>query len=105
MNNPILSLLGIARKAGKLSLGTESAKSALQKNKSNLILLAADISNKTEKELRFLSNGKTPLIRLPFNTFQISNAVGTKTGIISVDDSGFAKAIDKKIPKSETEEN
>lgn len=105
MNDPVLSRLGIARKAGKLSLGTEVVKTALQKNISKLVLVSYEISSKTEKELRFKSNGIS-VMRIPYTIFNISNAVGVKAGIVSVNDNGFAEAIKNQlllIP--ETEEN
>ncbi len=105
MNNPILSRLGIARKAGKLSIGTQSVFNAIEKRAAQLIIVSSDISVKTEKELRFKSKQNITVLRVPFKNFEIANAVGVKAGIVSVNDSGFAEAIKKQISISaETEE-
>ncbi|MBQ5561785.1 MAG: ribosomal L7Ae/L30e/S12e/Gadd45 family protein [Clostridia bacterium] len=42
-----LNLLGIARRAGKLSLGFDSAEESVIKKKSRLIITASDISERT----------------------------------------------------------
>lgn len=102
MDNPILSRLGLARKAGKLSIGTEAVFWAVEKKISRLVLISSEISNKTEKELRFKAKENILVLRTPFTTFDISHAVGVKAGIVSVNDNGFAEAI-KSL--SETEEN
>ena len=41
---PLLSLLGLARRAGKLSLGNDAAVESLRKGQARLVLLASDLS-------------------------------------------------------------
>ena len=95
MNNKCLALLGFACKAGKLGFGMNEAKACLEKGKSKLIVIACDISEKSQKEIKFLSRNKDvnviTLENISINT--VSQAVGRKCGIISVNDNGFADAI------------
>ena len=113
MNEPLLNMLGIARRAGKLSIGFEAAAEAVRYGKSRLIVAAADVSAKTEKEIRYLigrrgAEGKQPdgkppdgflgIIRIPFDMKTMSKAIGTKAGILSVDDDGLAGAVCKRCP-------
>lgn len=95
LNNKILALLGFASKAGKLSFGMNEAKICLKKGKSKLIVTACDVSEKSQKEIRFLSSNKDiNVITLESISIKtLSDAVGRKCGIISVNDSGFADAI------------
>ncbi len=95
MNNKILSLLGFASKAGKLSYGMNDARTSLQKGNSKLIVVASDVSPKSQKEIRFFSHNKDiKVITLECISIKtVSDAVGRKCGIISVNDSGFADAI------------
>ena len=71
------------------------AKTSLNKGKAKLIIVASDVSEKSQKEIRFLSSNKDiNVITLESITIEtVSNAVGRKCGIISVNDSGFADAI------------
>ena len=48
-NHPVLSRLGIARRAGLLVVGTEKVTAALKSKKARLVVIASDISQKTEK--------------------------------------------------------
>ena len=66
MNNKLLSLLGIARRAGRLSLGYDSAEEAMKNGKSRLLILAWDLSERT---LRILHRQPGRLI--PGQSFQI----------------------------------
>ena len=94
MSNKTLSLLGFAAKSGKLSYGFEAAVTAVKKGKSHLIIIAEDISAKSRKEIIFFADkGKVKHITLEgINIKAVSDAVGRKCGIISVNDSGFADA-------------
>lgn len=94
MNNKILTLLGFAAKAGKLSFGFEAAVSAVKTGKSRLVLTASDISAKSRKEINFFADkGNIKHITLEgIDIKAVSDAVGRKCGIISVNDSGFADA-------------
>ena len=47
MNEKLLSLLGIARRAGRLSVGFDAAAESMKKGKSYLLVLAGDISERT----------------------------------------------------------
>ncbi len=93
--NKILTLLGFASKAGKLSFGMDKSKEAIKKKTSCLVISASDISEKSQKEIRFFtSNNNIPLISLTdINIEAVSNAVGRKCGILSVNDKSFADAI------------
>ncbi len=100
--DPILSRLGFARKANKLAVGFAASKEALQHGNVRLILIAKDISAKSEKEIRFFSKNLIPVGRTGFTTDELSNAIGLRGGIISVLDQGFADAILKQNPFGST---
>ena len=91
MNNKLLSLLGLMRRAGKLSLGFDAAAESAEAGKSCLILTTADISPKTLKELNYKINNKTDVIALNCNQDDIQHAVGKAVKIISINDKGFAQ--------------
>ncbi len=97
MKSKVLSLLGFASKAGKLQFGMAKAVESVKKDKSQLLICANDVSQKSKKEVAFLAHNKN----LNWVTLQdvtideLSAAVGRKCGIISVNEEGFAKAISK----------
>ena len=95
MNDKILTLLGFATKAGKLSYGFDAVKTSLSQNKSKLVLIANDVSSKSKKEVLFFGDKfKTEVYVLnEYNMEIISHAVGKKCGIVSVNDSSFATGL------------
>lgn len=95
MKNKILTLLGFAAKAGKLSYGMQSVIYTVKANKSKLVVISNDISPKSKKEVLFFThNNNVPIINLnDINIQDMSGAVGRKCGIISINDSGFSDAI------------
>ena len=95
MNDKILTLLGFATKAGKLSYGFDAVKTALTQSKSKLVLIANDVSQKSQKEVVFFADKfKTEVLVLKsYDMETLSHAVGRKCGIISVNDSSFTDGV------------
>ena len=95
MNDKILTLLGFASKAGKLSYGFDAVKTALTQGKSKLVLIANDVSPKSKKEVIFFSTkAKTENAVLEsYDMETVSHAVGRKCGIVSVNDKPFAEGL------------
>ena len=93
--NKVLTLLGFAAKAGKLSYGFDAAHSALSQKKSKLLLIANDVSPKSKKEISFFSDKfKTTTIVLENCDMEtLSHAVGRKCGIVSVNDTSFSQGL------------
>ena len=95
MANKILSLLGFAAKAGKLSFGSSAVLWSVKTKKAKLVLISEEISEKSRKETTFYAdkqNIKT-LVLKGIDIKTVSDAVGKKCGIVSVNDCGFADAI------------
>ena len=97
--DPILSLLGFAAKAGKLSFGTHAAEFAIQSGRAKLVCAAEDISQKSIKELKFKAQKHNIPVIILYGTDSsaISGRVGKKCGIIAVNDEGFANAVLNKF--------
>ena len=98
MNDKLRALLGFARKAGRLAVGTAAAEESIKRRRAKLCVLAADISQKSQKEMRFLcdKNG-VRVINIPLGIDEVTQSIGTRAGILAVEDEGFAKAIAEKI--------
>lgn len=94
MQSKFLSLLGMARKANRIRLGYDKAVEAIYSGAAYAVFCAADISEKTKRGLVFASEDtRTDIISVPHTIFDISSAVGSKTGIVAVCDAGFAKRL------------
>ena len=91
----LFDILTICNKAGKLCFGFDATVKSVNENKTHLILTASDLSPKTLKELEFKTQNKIRIINIDFDMDTISCYLGKKTGIISINDKGFAKAINR----------
>lgn len=92
MNNKLFGLLSMCRKSGRMAMGFDMSKEAAEKGKAELIVIASDISPKTEKEVRFFSEKhsvKTVKTNLTIDEF--FHGIGKKVGIIAICDKGFAQ--------------
>lgn len=90
MNDKLLSLLGMCRRAGKLEIGFAKTAEAIEKHKAFLVILAADTAPRTEKEVRFKGKDAVPVERIPHSAQDLSRAIGTSASTVSVTDEGFA---------------
>ena len=96
MNDKLIGLLGIARRAGHVMIGFDAVKAALLTSKAKLVLLAADCSPKTEKELRYAGQGKTcPIFTVRADKTALATALGLQkpVAVVATDDVGFAAAM------------
>lgn len=93
--NKILALLGFAVKSGNVSFGMNASVSSIKRNKAHLVVAACDISEKSFKELCFFGEKfSVPVMKLnDSDSFKLSRAVGTKCGIVSVNNRSFADSI------------
>lgn len=92
--NKILSLIGLAKKAGKVSNGTMAARTSLIKRKAFLLVMSNDIAINTKADL--LKDGEknnTPWIMIG-DKYELGNSVGKAYRVaITINDYGMAQAI------------
>lgn len=97
MNSKLLSLLGLARRAGRLSPGYDAAVQDARQGKAKLLLAARDVSDKTYKNLCYeAGRAGIPAARVPCEMQELGRACGIRAGVLSVTDEGFAKAVLEK---------
>lgn len=100
-----LSMLGMARRAGKLSMGHDMAEKSIKAHKAKMVLVCSDVSKRLVSEFqRTLENFRLdiPLIIADITINEIHFAVGYKAGVMTVDDVNFS---DRIISLLEQEEN
>lgn len=98
MNN-ILSLIGLAKKAGRVEVGEEPVGAAARARDARLILLAEDAADNTvRRATHFAEAGACLLASIPADKDALGRAVGrTSCAMLAVTDIGFADAIGKKL--------
>ena len=98
INNKICGLLGLARRAGKLSFGTEACMQEIEKNKIKLIIIAINASERTKMNFKNICNNKKIPIFEILNIDEISKAIGqSNKAVIGIKDINFSKEIIKII--------
>lgn len=101
MTDKLAGKLGICRRAGHLAMGRDAVSGWMRLGKAKAVVLAADLSPKTEKEIRFTAE-KFParLLRTSLDKEQIGQALGVSkpVGVLATDDRGFAAAFEKDCP-------
>lgn len=108
MDSKLTGLLGICRRAGHLVVGFDAVKEGILSHKAKVVLTAANLSEKTAKELRFLlQESHTQMHTLSIDKNALATALGFQKpiGVIATDDSGFAAAIQKYFPAEKKEDD
>ena len=103
----LLSLLGLARRAGKVEPGFDAAVNAARSGRAALLLAAGDISEKTVKNLRYEGDrAGVPTLRVAQGMEELGRACGTRAGVLAIVDRGFGRVVEKlaRAPLDEKEE-
>lgn len=102
MNSKVSGLLGLARRAGKLSLGHDAAAAAVQNGEAGLCLLAADASERLcgefSRAVQKFGDGRLSLLKTDYTMEDLGQSIGyKKTAVLTVNDRGFAERITELI--------
>ena len=86
----------LCRRAGKLTIGFDAAVDEIHRKTPGGVILASDVSAKTEKEVNFHAqqNG-TEVIKAEFTMDEAKNATGKRAGVFFVTDEGLFDSIKK----------
>lgn len=95
----VLSLLGLAKKAGRLETGEEPVGGAARAHAARLILLSSDAADNTARRAKhFAEAGACLCVGVPATKDELGRAVGrTSCAMLAVTDIGFAEAIAKRL--------
>lgn len=98
MQDRVLSMIGLAAKAGKIKSGEFSALKSVKSHKSYLVIVSSDASDNTKKMFTNSCEFYEVPIRFYSDKDNLGGAIGKMTrASISIEDEGFAKALIKKI--------
>ena len=101
MSKDYLNLLGLAYRAGKLTLGEEAVIRDIQKKKAELVLLASDTGKQTKKKV----SDKCSYYQVPLYVVDdrevLSHAIGKSGRVVAaINDQGFAAKIISLLDES-----
>ena len=99
-NNKVLSLLGLATKAGKVASGEFSTEKSVKTGKGFLVLVADDASQNTRKKFQNMCDFYEVPIYFIANTEELGRFCGKEfRASLAVQDENFAKAMLKELQK------
>jgi ribosomal protein L7Ae-like RNA K-turn-binding protein len=89
--NKIYSMIGIARKGGNISIGYDVTCLDVKDNKSKLVLIATDASDKTKKNIQFICD-KFDIKYVEYGEKEIlGKSLGRKVvSVLSINDTNIA---------------
>ena len=91
-------ILSMSRKAGKLVMGMDMVKDACSVGNAKAVFTAADISEKSLKEVRYTcAKYDVKLYALGMNMDEVALGLGKRVGVVAMTDAGFAKSCAKGL--------
>ena len=84
MNDKLLGFSELQGEEAILQSGLKCARSRGE-NRAKLIIVASDTAQRTEKELKFKTNGKDiEVVRISADKYSLSRAIGTSAGAVAL---------------------
>lgn len=101
----ILSMLGLAKKAGKVASGEFSTEKAVKSKGAYLVVVSEEASDNTKKKFRNMCS----FYQVPMYLYASKEALGKAVGCqfrasLAVLDEGFAKSLEEKLKLTEQTE-
>ncbi len=93
MDEPLLTLLGLALRAGRLAVGEDPVYAALSGGGAKVLFLARDAAGNTRDRL-LRRRGETPVVELEADKARLGLALGRGScALCAVTDGGFARRL------------
>ena len=104
-NDPILHLLGLARKAGRLEIGEEPVGAVCRARQARLVLLASDAAaNTNRRAAHFGEAGNVLWLEVPYSKAELGFHLGRGScAMLAITDAGFAAAVTEKLAARDPE--
>ena len=102
MSDRLLGSLSMARGAGKLKMGFDVSKEAVEDG-APMAVLARDASPRTQREVRRFCPDTCRVVVLPYGMDEIAGRLGKAFAVAAVTDSGFAALISRNLGTDQEE--
>ena len=98
-NDPVLHLLGLAKKAGKLEIGEEPVGAVCRARHARLLLLAQDAAPNTRRRAaHFGEAGNVLWLEVPYTKAELGFLLGRAScAMLALTDAGFAATLVEKL--------
>ena len=96
MSQQFLNLLGLCRKAGKVSRGHDASFTSISKKRAKACFLMEDASERLKQEFQrtcTFDGRDIPCVVLDMKMNDLYAAIGLRGAVITVDDAGFASKL------------
>ncbi|MBR1762338.1 MAG: ribosomal L7Ae/L30e/S12e/Gadd45 family protein [Eubacterium sp.] len=100
-NKKYLSMFGLARRAGRLSMGHDMAMKAVKEKKATLVVFASDVSPRLIEEFKRACSDRIRIRGIEETINDIHSALGYKAGVMAVTDENFSTRIEELINQEE----
>lgn len=102
----IINLLTMCRRANKFTAGFDAVKDGAAAGDVCCVIVTADISPNTFKEVSFFSgNSNVPVVKLALTSDELCRAAGKKYVVMGIRDKGFAdrfESLSREIEQQRT---
>lgn len=103
-NDKVLSLIGLAMKAGKIVDGSFSVEKAVKSDQAYLVVVSGDASDNSKKQFQNMCEYRNVPLYYYSNKDELGHAIGKQFRVcLACLDEGFAKAMIKQITALKTE--
>jgi ribosomal protein L7Ae-like RNA K-turn-binding protein len=101
MSNKIFSMLGLAKKAGKLLSGSDVCEHTIKSGKAALVIISSDSSDGTNKKFHDMCSYRRIPCRVFGDRYSLGKCTGKDERVVAVlIDKGFSDVILKMIDES-----
>ena len=99
MEDKVLGLLGLMRRAKAIEIGTDNAVDAVHAGRAKLLLLSGDIADNARRKAENATNGRRVItVPLDYSRSELAGALGVSDcSMAAVTDIGFANALMKEL--------
>ncbi|CUW11540.1 ribosomal protein L7Ae family protein [Leuconostoc inhae] len=97
----ILNLLGLAMRAGKLVLGSDSTLTAIRGNKVQMAFFPSDGGQSQNKKIADKSSFYNVTLIQDYTKRQLTDAIGVNRSVFAIADRGFSRKIKQLISEKE----
>jgi ribosomal protein L7Ae-like RNA K-turn-binding protein len=97
MTDKVLNLLGLAKRAGKITTGEELVIKTIQRQTAKFIFLANDASQNLNKKIIDKSNTYQIKTSTKYSQEELTKAIGSERKVLAVMDEGFAKKMENLL--------
>jgi len=97
IDQKILNLLGIVRRAGELVTGEEMVLKSIQHGQTKLVFLAQDAGTATQKKFRNKCQSYQVTLCQRYTRTELSQAIGQSRSVLAITQMGFTKKMNQLL--------